>query len=111
MLLTAHLGSCAIRLVTIEEILGEDISKKRLHTYNSLKGKNDITCEKLKRVKERIIHFLLRNNVGHHEPHGMGDKPSYNTMEKFLGKLSINQIFESMKSVIEDIEKDIHRYC
>ena len=110
MLLTAHLGSCAIRLATIEEIFGEAISKKRLHTYNTLEGDNNTTCEKLKRFQGRIIHFLLRHNVGHSEPHGIA-KPSHNTMEEFLHKLSINEVFESMKSVIKQIGKDIHKYC
>ena len=107
MLLTAHLGSCAIRLVTIEDILGVDISRKRLQKYKSLAGDNNLTCNKLKLAVKRIIHFLLRNNIGHYEPHAMANKQSYNTMEEFLKKLTIQQIFESMKSVIKDIEKDI----
>jgi hypothetical protein len=45
MLLTAHLGSCAIRLATIDEILGEDISRKRFHTYKTLEGKADMICK------------------------------------------------------------------
>ena len=110
MLLTAHLGSCAIRLATIDEILGKDISRKRLHTYNTLEGKPDMTCKKLERDKQRIIHFVLRHNIGHQEPHGKR-KQSHNTMEEFLGKLSVEQVFESMESVIRDIRKDIQRYC
>jgi hypothetical protein len=107
MFLTAHLGSCAIRLVTIEDILGTDISRKRLQKYKSLVGDNNLTCNKLKLAVKGIIHFLLRNNIGHYEPHGMASKQSYNTMEEFLKKLTIQQIFESMKSVIKDIGKDI----
>jgi hypothetical protein len=31
-------------------------------------------------------------------------------MEEFLGKLSVEQVFESMESVRCDIRKDIQRY-
>jgi|GEM_PF-6765226 len=110
MLLTAHLGSCAIRLATIDEIFGEDISRKRLHTYNTLEGKADLTCKRLERDRHRIIHFILRHNIGHQEPHG-SRKQSHNTMEEFLGKLGVEQVFESMESVIRDIQKDIQSYC
>jgi hypothetical protein len=107
MLLTAHLGSCAIRLVTIEDILGIDTSRKRLQKYRSLAGDNNLTSDKLKLAVKGIIHFLLRNNIGHCEPHARANKQSYNTMEEFLKNLTIQQIFETMKLVIKDIEKDI----
>lgn len=107
MLLTAHLGSCAIRLVTIEDILGTDISRKRLQKYKSVAGDNNLTCDKLKLAVKGIVHFLLRNNIGHFEPHAMANKQSYNTMEEFLKKLTIQQIFQSMKLIIKDIERDI----
>lgn len=110
MLLTAHLGSCATRLATIDEIFGDNISKKRLHTYNTLEGKSDLTCKKLEQNRHRIIHFILRHNIGHQEPHGKR-KQSHNTMEDFLGQLSVRQIFESMESALRDIRKDIQIYC
>jgi hypothetical protein len=108
MILTAHLGSCALRLVTIEDILGPDISR-RLQKYKTLKGDKNLTCERLKLEKQNIIHFLLRNNVGHHEPHAISNKQQYNTMETFLKTLTIQDLFESMGSAIRGIEKDIQQ--
>jgi hypothetical protein len=108
MILMAHLGSCAIRLNTIEDILTTDISRTRLQTYKSLEGDKNLTCDKLKGTENRIIHLLLRNNIGHYEPRAMVEKQSYNTMKEFLNKLNIQQIFKSMEAAIKDIKKDIH---
>ncbi len=111
MLLTAHLGSCAVRLATVDEILGAVKLAERFQLYNTLRRKDDLTCTELEQVKNEVIHFILRNNIGHHEPGGTGKKQAYNTMEVFLGDLSIEQVFESMKSVIGNMRKDFERYC
>ena len=110
MLLTAHLGSCAVRLDTIEQILGIEISKKRLQKYDSLIGeKENLTLKKFEGTEKYIIHFLLRNNIGHHEPHAVSDNMAFNTAEKFFQALTINKIFESMKIVIKNIKSDIKK--
>jgi hypothetical protein len=110
MLLTAHLGSCAVRLDTIEQILGKEISNQRLQKYDSLIGeKENLTLQRLKGTENHIIHFLLRNNIGHFEPHGVSGNMAFNTAEKFFQALTINQIFESMEKVIKSIKGDINQ--
>jgi len=109
MLLTAHLGSCAVRLDTIEQILGKEISK-RLQKYDSLIGeKENLTLQRLEGTENHIIHFLLRNNIGHLEPHAVSCNMAFNTAEKFFQALTINQIFESMIIVIKSIKGDINQ--
>jgi len=107
MLLTAHLGSCAVRLDTIEHILGKNISRTRLQKYDSLIGeKENLTLQRLQGTENHIIHFLLRNNIGHYEPQAVSNNDAYNKAEEFFQALSIEQIFDSMEIVIKSIKDD-----
>lgn len=111
MLLTAHLGSCAVRLNTIEQILGKEISRQRLQKYDSLIGeKENLTLQSLEGTENNIIHFLLRNNIGHLEPHAVSNNMAFNTAEEFFQALTINQIFESMEMVNISINGDIKEF-
>jgi len=104
MLLTAHLSSCATRLNTIEFILGKN--SRRLQMYNRLRDKkSNLTQQDLETQSKDIVHFLLRNTVGHGEPGG-SSRPEYLAMEAFLKSRTAGQLFDDSELLIEDMKQD-----
>ena len=109
---SAHLSSCAIRLVTIEEIL----DSKRLHRYNEIVGWNDI-LKIQKRIKCCInifTHFFLRNMVAHSESARFNMKKKnakivYDEMYKIYLTLDYQSILNNLEYVKNEIQKDINK--
>lgn len=91
---------------TIEDILGRSKSH-RLDKYMILR-KNDSLSEGLLRSEAtNVIHFLLRNTIGHFEPHCSDRKfPSHNVMETYYKNLTVLKIYEHMEVLIEKMRTD-----
>jgi hypothetical protein len=106
MLMTAHLASCATRLNTIEDILGKSRSP-RFKTYDDMRKDDKLSESHLASEATNIIHFILRNVIGHFEPHGMDRRyPSYNIMESYYKKLTFREIVEHMEALIYKMKTD-----
>ena len=111
---SAHLGSCAIRLATIEERLcscGKE--SKRNKTYNALRQLSDVSQDTLEKNTQNIniFHFLFRNIIAHKEPQGEGKKV-YQEMEKFFKARNHDEAYSSIRKSLEEIKSDIEKhYC
>lgn len=104
MLFTAHLGSCAVRISTIDELLGEKYQVKgRWKLYKKLDKNN--TKYKIKKNLNQIIHFLLRHNIAHYEKKPLSNQRK--NMQEVLIKLKINILYEKMEYIKKNMEFDI----
>jgi hypothetical protein len=75
MIFSSHLGSCAIRLATVEERLkscGKE--SKRNQIYSALRKLHDVSQETLgnNSKNSNIFHLFFRNIIAHKEPQGEG---------------------------------------
>lgn len=105
MLLNAHLGSCAVRLNTIDELLGKEYGTSSKWTlYEKLKNKNNEND--IKDNAKKIIHFLLRHNIAHHEKEALL-KQEYINMQNGFRRFTIGDLYKSIDLVMKEIEKDI----
>jgi len=109
MKLNAHLGSCAIRLYSIDEkCRGMSV---RWSDYESLKNKKDaLTVSEVLQKKETVVHFLLRHNVAHEEDATskiQKHEKAYKTMQDALQELKIEQLYENMRLVRDEMEKEL----
>jgi hypothetical protein len=110
MLLNAHLASCAMRLTTIDEILGRHYTSRRWKDYKDLisKGKKGTLKEcDIENCLEVIAHCLLRHNTAHREKQPAGFNDWKSTMEKALQKVTTKELYKNMELVIESIKNDI----
>jgi len=108
MLLNAHLASCAIRLSTIDEILGKHYTSTRWDVYKGLKAKgNGLKESDIEDNLKNIAHCLLRHNTAHREKQPAGFNGWKSTMEKALQKVTIQKLHENMELVIQRIKNDI----
>jgi len=104
----AHLASCALRLNTIDEILGDrhNISA-RWSLYKCLEGpqQGQLTSKKLASKSGKIMHCFLRHGVGHAEDR-VKENPAWKTMNDYHSKLPIKEIYDGIRSVINDMKND-----
>ena len=95
MIASAHLASAALRLRTIEGVIGDDISV-RGKLYRKIKKDEN----KLKKNLSKIIHYLFRNIPAHPE--------KWHKMEMgVIENLNLAEIYKYLDAVREAIEKDI----
>ena len=108
MCLNAHLGSCAIKLYSIDEnIRGRS---KRWNDYKDLEKKNaTLTPNEVKQKASSIVHFLLRHNVSHEEDEAKKKKyeGAYKVMQEALQDLKIKELYENMQLVMQAMEPEI----
>jgi hypothetical protein len=110
MLLNAHLASCAIRLYSIDE--KRKGCSMRWAKYQNLKGNEQLKKPDVKSNIGEIVHLLLRHNVAHEEDlekENKKYKQQYKKMQKVLHSLTIEALYENMKVVKDEIEKDIKK--
>ena len=104
-LLNAHLASCAVRLGSIDERLGHNLSKRR-RLYRELEKKCCLLKQKdVRNNLDKIVHFLLRHNVAHEEYHSK--KPAHKMLQDTFMKLRIQQLYDSMNQVRYKMEKEL----
>jgi hypothetical protein len=109
MKINAHLGSCAVRLNTIDEILGRSYTSSRWFFYKGLLDKKDkLQASDIVDNLNIIIHCLMRHNIAHREdPPG---NPAYKKMRESFNRLSIGKLLCNMRHVKEDIEADLRKH-
>ncbi|MHC4489289.1 MAG: hypothetical protein ACYSW7_08970 [Planctomycetota bacterium] len=107
--INAHLGSCAVRLNTIDEILGKSYISSRWYFYQGLVEKKDkLQTYDITDNLNIIIHFLMRHNVAHREdPPG---NQAYKTMRDTFNQLKIEELLNNMHCVKKDIKADIEKH-
>jgi len=108
---SAHLGSCAIRLSTIEERLksyGKE--SKRNQIYAALGKLSDVSQETIQKntKNNNIFHFFFRNIIAHKEPLGEGKKV-YQAMETFFKAQNHNEIYSNISKSLKEIKDDINK--
>lgn len=106
MVLNDHLASCAIRLNTIDEILGRKYISNRWYFYEGLKNKTNLKKDDIKNHADKIIHCLLRHCVAHYEPDPASAKYK-KTMDAAFKEFTIESLYKNIELVIEEIKKDI----
>ncbi len=109
---SAHLGSCAIRLSTIEELFkkcGKDSERNK--TYNALRKLSDVSQETIEENirKVKIFHLFFRNIIAHREPQGEGKKKVYQEMERFFKAQSHDKVYNHIQKALYEIKTDIER--
>lgn len=109
---SAHLGSCAIRLATIEERLykaGKESNRNRI--YEALRKLNSVSQATLERNNSNanLFHFLFRNIVAHIEPHGEGKK-AYQDMEIFFKSQNHEQVYSYIHDALKEIKIEIENH-
>ncbi len=103
MRLNVHLASCAVRLYSIDELLGKYYKKSiRWENYEKLVSNNPAG---VKSVLHEVIHILLRHNVAHAEREAK-KKPSYEIIQMAFKDLTIGQLYDSMQQVRDEIKHD-----
>lgn len=111
MRLNAHLGSCAIRLYSIDEKnWHKSRGPGRWQDYENLKAKKDsLTVEDVLPKKKRVVHFLLRHNVAHEEDAMSNSKykEAFDIMQEALQGLTIKELYENMCLVMKEMAKEI----
>ena len=109
MKINAHLGSCAVRLNTIDEILGKSYISTRWYFYQGLVEKKDkLQASDMTDNLDMVVHCLMRHNVAHRED-PPGNK-AYEIMREMFDKLKIEVLVENMRRVKEGIKADIEKY-
>jgi len=107
--INAHLGSCAVRLNTIDEILGKSYISIRWYFYHGLVEKKDkLQPYEITDNLNMIIHCLMRHNVAHRED-PPGDQ-AYETMRDTFNQLNIEELFENIRRVKKNIKADIEKH-
>ena len=109
---SAHLGSCAIRLATIEERLfrdGKESNRNKL--YEDLRKRNGVSQATLEQNNstENFFHLLLRHIVAHIEPQGKG-RPVYQDMEIFFKSRNHDQVYSKIQDALREIKVDIEKH-
>ena len=107
--INAHLGSCAVRLNTIDEIFGKSYTSSRWYFYQGLVEKKDkLQAFDITDNLKTIIHCLMRHNVAHREdPPG---NQAYKTMRDTFNQLKIEELLDNMHCVKKDIKADIGKH-
>lgn len=112
MIFSAHLGSCAIRLATIEERLykaGQESNRNRI--YEAMRKRQSVSQETIEENNSNanIFHFFFRNIVAHKEPHGEGKKV-YQDMEIFFKSRNHAQVYSYIHNALDAIKIDIENH-
>ena len=107
MILNAHLASGAIRLNSIDEILGKKYTSTRWYFYNGLLSKKDkLKEDEVAQSAENIIHCILRHAVAHFEPDLPPNHP-YQIMDRAFKKFTIENLYKNVELVMKEIKNDI----
>jgi hypothetical protein len=93
LILISYLSSCGIRISTVYEVM------KIKPTADELYSGND-------KLNPKYICHFLRDNVCHKEP-GDEDKKKFKKRQKYLEKLKIEELYESVREAIMDFKKNI----
>jgi hypothetical protein len=102
-LFTIHLGSCSVRLETIESILESNTYQRY---RDLLRLKDDANLEDLYRlIKKDIVHMLNRHKIGHKEE--SLTKPSYKFLKNKWENLKLIEIYSSIENALIRIEKGL----
>ncbi len=109
MLLNAHLGSCAVRLYSIDELLGKHYTSTRWFLYVGLEAKkNNLKKDDIMVYSDKIVHILLRHNVAHEEELAE-KKAEHKTMQDALQDVEIGRLYESMRLVRGEIGTELKK--
>lgn len=107
MLLNAHLASCAVRLYSIDELLGKKYTSTRWYLYNGLiKIKESLKEDDIIKNGDKISHILLRMGIAHKET----DDPSPKThkdVEIAFRKFTIGELYKNIESIKKEIQKEL----
>lgn len=117
---SAHLASSAIRLCTIDEKLDDKYQKnkkrgnltlrKELYdiTKSKLRDKN-MEVDKITEDIDKVLHFILRNNVAHIEADKKEDKQivAHLILQEILLDCSLNDMYTKINMIKKDIEEDL----
>ena len=112
MIFSAHLGSCAIRLSTIEELLfrcGKESERKK--TYDALRKLSDVSQDTIEgNIRNlNIFHLFFRNIIAHREPQGEGRKKVYQEMERFFKARTHDEVYNYIQKSLEETKTDIEK--
>jgi hypothetical protein len=99
LLFTAHLGSCAVRMTTIDELLQSD----RWKYYKDIKDKKIQPDDDNIR---KFIHHLMRHNIGHNESYRSKD---FKEIREYFNRTTFEKMYEGINNVLKDMEKEIKK--
>lgn len=112
MLMTAHLSSCSMRLVTVGERLeknhmGRVFADKYSEKFNKSQCVGEIAKELMKN-RNKYIHKMLRDNVGHIEREKKTNRANiYEARQQTIEKLTFGQIYDSIDKVVQRFKKEL----
>ena len=115
MLMTAHLSSCSVRLVTIDERIQKNLGETDRICSNYLDlCKSGSSVTQLQKIllqkKDEYIHQMLRDSVAHIErsPHRNKHKEDlFEARQQILEKLTFREIYDSIDKVVQRFKKGL----
>lgn len=112
-LLGADLASVATRLVTVEERLqsmGYLTDYGAFHDLVDSVKDEGVLVKAFDRQSDRILHLLLRDNVGHIEPTQNGSKSWWKARQVVLSKITLEALHQKIAAIHERIRKQLQDY-
>ena len=117
-LMTAHLSSCCVRLVTIDERIKENFGRSNRIFPNYLnKSKNSKTTKTIAQLrtillhnKGKYIHQMLRDNVAHIERSRHRNKRKedlFEARQRALESLTYREIYDCVDKVLQRFKEDL----
>ena len=113
--MTAHLSSCSVRLVTIDERIERNLGENNRIFPNYLnESKSPKTAAQLQTAllqnKDTYIHQMLRDNIAHIErsPHKNKQKENlFAARQSTLESLPFHEIYDSINKVVQRFKKEL----
>lgn len=118
---SAHLGSCAIRLFTIDDKLKNEsndpksmvnsLSCIRINCYNDMKQDEDyIKYTKNDIISNNLLHIVFRHNIAHlEEDKKIGSNPAKEHFQNIFIEFSHKELNTNLNIIYDSIRKDLKK--
>jgi hypothetical protein len=113
--LGVHLGSAAVRLVSVEYVLREaNLGTPEDKACSAYFGNGKSPAINLATVQDKWLHFLLRHSAAHEETtkkRGAVIEKRIQDRNDLLGRLSFSYAYATLLGIRNDLRSEVNRHC